>query len=177
LLLCLASAALLQRWVAFSPDSNLMASAGPDPNLCRDVIFFDPMTFPQRFETVRRCFPSIRIWNTRSGEPVRTIELEGDQVRSAAFSPDGKTMAAVDAGIQIFAVETGERLRTLKSKTSQGFAGISFSADGKTMATVTINGAVELWDAPSGDFIRTLADRGPRHRTWASFSPDGKHIL
>jgi WD40 repeat protein/tetratricopeptide (TPR) repeat protein len=49
-----------------------------------------------------------------------------------------------------------------------------FSPDGRTLATVTYTGLLELWDSATGQKVRELAKSGSRMAIGLAFSPDGK---
>ena len=65
--------------VAFSPDGLTLASAGRPNSVSSDL------TRNGR----------IKLWNTRTGEQVRTLEGHSHTVGCVAFSPDGLTLASV----------------------------------------------------------------------------------
>jgi WD40 repeat protein len=57
----------------------------------------------------------------------------------------------------------------------QGVTNLSFSNDGKSIATTSYDGMVRLWNADDGSLIKTF--KGNTKTTWTvAFSPDGKTI-
>ncbi|MEG4188954.1 WD40 repeat domain-containing protein, partial [Microcoleus sp. Pol17_C1] len=58
---------------------------------------------------------------------------------------------------------------------SDGVTSVSFSPDGKTLASASIDKTIKLWDVTTGKQIRTL--QGHSDVVWSvSFSPDGKTL-
>ena len=67
----------------------------------------------------------------------------------------------------------GENLRTLR--VTGPVNSVSFNIDGKTLANGNDDGTIDLWDARTGENLRTLSGHvGPVNSV--SFSPDGKTL-
>ena len=89
---------------------------------------------------------------------------------SAAFSPDGKTIASVDSQeIRLWETETGEHKARLTGHTSS-VSSVAYSPDGNTLATGSGDNKVRLWDPKTGELKHMLTGYS------AAFSPDGKTI-
>src|SRR5439155_2821323 len=80
-------------------------------------------------------------------------------VKSVAFSPDGKLLAAAggrnvrhtrDFGISLWEVDTGREYRRLGDKFLE-LRAVAFSPDGKTVAGASGDGSVRLWEATTGE--------------------------
>jgi WD40 repeat protein len=126
----------------------------------------------------------ITLWDTRTG----ALERQLDAADSAAFSPDGKTLATggSDSRVRLWDVETGRLLRTLDGLPREPNANhcvvgsLAFSPDGKWLAAGfgqlnwlegEYDQVVKVWDLASGQEAATL----PHRNTVPSlaFSPDG----
>lgn len=77
--------------VAFSPDSQILASGGHDQ--------------------------TVRLWNCATGRCLKIFRGHTDYVRSVAFSPDGQILASGghDGIIKLVDVKTGEDIKTLRA--------------------------------------------------------------
>jgi RNA polymerase sigma factor (sigma-70 family) len=118
--------------------------------------------------------------------------------RRVAWSPDGKTLAAVTkvetmfsrkgSAIRLWDVETGQMRKTLVEDAGGGlaFQQVAFSPDGKTIAATVseevilpnmrlIRSVVKVWDAKTLVVKQTLGDNNS-HLVHVAFSPDGKRI-
>lgn len=139
------------RTVAFSPDSQFIASGGYDN--------------------------TIKLWKS-DGTLVSTLKGHNSFITSLRFSPDGKELASSsqDSTIRIWELK-GQPLETLNisPRTSKPFLATRFfslSPDGKLIATTTEN-VVEVWKI-NGSLITKIEPN--INVTSLNFSPDGKII-
>jgi WD40 repeat protein len=78
------------------------------------------------------------------------VQAEGDfgtTLRSLAFSPKGKTLAAAGdvPALSLWDAATGERIQTSSKHIDRIFA-VAFRPDGQTLATGSWDKSVILWD-------------------------------
>lgn len=130
------------------------------------------------------------VWDAATGEKLRTLDgHDKRRVSAAAFSPDGTRV--VTAGTRrtalIWDVATGKKLHTLKghyfapevsfeAQLESDLESAAFSPDGKWVLTGSRGNNVAIWDATTGEHVRSIG----HHRGWVwsvAFSPDGKRVL
>jgi len=91
-----------------------------------------------------------------------------------AFSADGKQLVIGTRGLELIDVATGKRRRVIEQKPAKTIGAVAFSPDG-TMVAAPENRSVRLWDARTGDVIRTM--EGEAWANGIAFSPDGKRMI
>jgi WD40 repeat protein len=105
-----------------------------------------------------------------------------------SFSPDGKYIASagknkvkltktttrLDNTITIWDVSTGRKIRTLNGH-GDCINAVTYSPDGKYIASGSYDKTVKIWIASTGKVIRTIKGHSNRVNS-LSFSPDGKYI-
>jgi WD40 repeat protein len=91
-----------------------------------------------------------------------------------ALSPNGRALAvASTTGVWLYSLPALDFVRLLEGHTGQLFS-VSWSPDGTQVAAGSGYNAIYIWDAVSGDLIRTLDDPdGVEEVTW---SPDGAFL-
>ncbi len=149
--------------VSFSPEGSLLATGDSDGE--------------------------IRLWQVTTGKQVLACKGHTSWVWSVAFSPDGYTLASgsLDQTVKLWDTHTGECLKTLQGHTGQVNAiayglcpsdrlqqpGNTFSPSGYILASGSLDQTVKLWDACTGECLKTL--QGHSSRVWSiAFSPDGQ---
>jgi WD40 repeat protein len=144
--------------VAFSPDGGLLATASADK--------------------------TARLWDTATGQPMRTFVGHQSVVDEVAFSPDGTLLATAsrDGTARLWDTETGKPVhifadhehltRLAMALGAAEFRDVTFSPDGTLLATAGRDKTARLWNTASGQPERTLSG----HRgsvSGVAFSPDG----
>jgi WD40 repeat protein len=119
--------------VAFSKDSRFVASASSDK--------------------------TARVWNTETGETIKTFQTltplvvkyspEPQKwkmpVTGVAFSPDGKTLAmATGRAVHLWDIASGNQSRVLEGH-AQSVTGVVFAPDNRLLASASLDGTVRLW--------------------------------
>jgi WD40 repeat protein/tetratricopeptide (TPR) repeat protein len=164
--------------VSFSPDGQTLASAGEDT--------------------------TVKIWNVaalqnntqlnsteaKNGLLLKTLRGHSKWVFGVSFSPDGQTLASggADGTVKLWSLAAGDRPNPLNAsnlkpksdllRTFEGHADrvtqVSFSPDGKTLASASFDKTVRLWrldDVP----LKTLDGHKNRVQS-VTFSPDGQRL-
>jgi RNA polymerase sigma factor (sigma-70 family) len=97
------------------------------------------------------------LWDPDSGQEVRKVKGSTNEVRSVAFSPDDKQIAAAPAysdTVLLWETATGKRLADPPGHEGYAIGRVSYSADGRVITTVGSDGTQRVWDAATGMPLR-----------------------
>lgn len=140
-------------FVAFSSDGRLLASASG-----RTIV----------------------VWDAESGRELQTIEQDG-QIIALSFSLDSNTLISANKSrvygenvtINLWDAESTREWVSLKGHGAP-ITGLSFSSDGRTLASASGDRVIKLWDVVSGKERTTMSLPGGSHPLKAmSYSRDG----
>ncbi len=143
--------------VAFSPDSQLLASVEGDQG--------------------------IRFWEVKTGKEIRHMPTPGVYQRFLSFTPNGKTLAvladtAAHDQVRFFDVASGKEKTPLDTDMTTG--SLTFSPDGSAIAVA--GDRLQIWDLKPGrpekrfQVSYHIAKNHQRRVCPAVFSPDGKLV-
>ena len=118
-----------------------------------------------------------KIWDSKSGVLLHTLEGHADWVRIANYSPDGKRIvtASRDGTAKIWDSESGTLIHTLEGH-SWYVSTVTYSPDGKRILTASGDKTAKIWDSNSGVLLYNLES----HTDWffsVAYCPDGKRIV
>ena len=123
---------------------------------------------------------SLKSWS-RAGEEVGEISLNGVRLGDVAISPDGGRLAALAPRVLYLwpyadlATSTPDSQKSIKLPGKTYCYSVEFSADGSQVAVACDDSAVRLYDARSGEPVKTMTiHNGPVSQV--AFSPDGARI-
>ena len=125
-------------------------------------------------------YREVRLIDPSTGKELATLSGHADYVRSIAFSPDGKMLAAGggppqrSGEIKIWDLQSHQLLQTMQGHKDCIYS-IAWSPDGKIIASGSYDKMVKLWDVASGKELKNLQDHIDAVFAVA-FSPDGKHL-
>jgi WD40 repeat protein len=184
---------------AFSADGKILASAGWDGSIllwevAAQKMIQPPLTGHQGAVVSVAASPveqmlasagrdgKIVLWNLTTRQPIKTL-LQGrpGTVWQVAFSPDGQTLASAGCAqvtargncehgeIRLWDVATGRQLgQPLVGHHDVAWA-LTFSPDGKKLASSSRDGTIIVWDLGLESWIRRACDIANRNLTEAEW--------
>lgn len=90
---------------------------------------------------------TVKVWNTKTGLPIRDLTGHLGRIRSVAFSPDGKLIAGAgqETVIRLWNAATGEPAGVFAGHTDE-VEGVAFVADGTALLSVGNDRVLICWD-------------------------------
>jgi len=124
----------------------------------------------------------VKLWDANSGELLRTLVGADEPGGYVAISPDGNIVAgSYTTQVVLWDIPSGEILTTLSGESLEGVAGynvgvgqISFSPDGKYLATANMDGVSTIWDVGTSRKVFSLTAAESLPPKAIDYSPDGK---
>src|SRR5262249_45733740 len=98
------------------------------------------------------------LWDLNTKKEVRSFPGHEGEVKFVAFSPDGQRActAWADGGVvRIWSVATAQVLKRIEAHKDVAWSAV-FTSDGKKILTGGADGKAHLWDAQTGDRLRTF---------------------
>ena len=141
--------------VAFSPDGTRLLSGSGNRSLLGSIQD-----------------KTLKLWDTASGQLIRTFEGHADIVTSVAFSPDGARvlLGSGDQTLKLWDAAGGQLVRTLGGH-SGSVNSVTFSPDDMRLLSGSSDGTIRIWNAATGELLASLF--GARDGQWLAMTPAG----
>jgi DNA-binding beta-propeller fold protein YncE len=182
--------------LAFTPDARYLVVGGGVPGKSGTTVTFD-VTNGTRLLTAAREFDSVlaadirpgfdlvatggpskllKIWNTETGELVKSIKKHTDWITALDVSADGVLLASGDrnGGVWVWESLTANEFHTLRGHQAAITAAV-FRADSNVFASASEDGTVRFWEMSGGSEVKKI-DAHPGGVTAFAFSQDGTSV-
>ncbi|KAF3183917.1 hypothetical protein TWF788_005390 [Orbilia oligospora] len=150
-------------------DGNFLRSLEGHTSLVRAVEFYKGLVVSAAGDS------TIKLWD-RNGALLRTLEGYGFSLVTIVLTSDGILVGGCDdATIRLW--DLNEPQLQMSEEHTDLIWGVSFSLDGKVLASTSGDGYIKLW-SEEGELVRTIkADGKGRGVSAIAFSPDGRVLV
>jgi WD40 repeat protein len=129
---------------------------------------------------------SVKVWDARTDNTLWSGSGDVWETNGVSWSPDGRFLATGgEEGVAVIwdgnggeahggKARDGKVLFRLRGHRS-ALGGVSWSSDGRHLATASADGTARVWDAKTGEELMTLAG----HHDWVNdtaWNPDARHL-
>ena len=182
--------------LAFTPDARYLIVGGGVPGKSGVTVTFD-ITTGARQLTVAKEFDSVlaadirpgfdvvatggpsrllKIWNTESGELIKSIKKHTDWITALDLSNDGVLLATGDrnGGVWVWESDTGNEFHTLRGHQA-AISTAAFRNDSNLLATASEDGTIRFWEMNGGSEVKKI-DAHPGGVTAFAFGRDGAFV-
>jgi WD40 repeat protein len=168
--------------LTFSPDGTVLASSDVSQIVWLwDLTTYSSITSLDTWATSLSFSPdgrmlvttgtSVILWDIEARSQIINLPMNQRRIKDAAFSPDGRMLAAGDSNtVQIWDTTTASEIELLEGY-RDGVRSIAFSPDGVTLASASADGLVQLWDVSTESEVASF--RPPYSMAILVFNSDG----
>jgi WD40 repeat protein/class 3 adenylate cyclase len=120
---------------------------------------------------------TLKVFDSSNGKKFLELAASPKGIQHIAFSPKGDHIAVADQeGARVWNATTGKQLLTYSGHGEGArLSGITFSPDGKWIASAGNDATIQVWNSETGGELFTLVGHtGPTFGV--SFSPDGQYL-
>ncbi|MBD2299069.1 NB-ARC domain-containing protein [Nostoc sp. FACHB-190] len=181
--------------IKFSPDGETVMSCGTDKIQLWNLENGEPqMTLHEPHHRIRSLTYSpdqkmiavgsddqlVRLWNTQTGEIIKTFQGYSNRIWTVAVSPVPQqdmiclASGSDDGNIRLWNAASGECDQTLSGHQGR-VRHVSFSPDGKLLASASHDRTIKLWDVSTGECLKTW--RGHTDWVWSVIFNQNNHTL
>jgi len=117
---------------------------------------------------------AVRVWDTKTGNQIVTLEGHSKSIGAAAFSPDGNLIATADAEqVRVWSAHDGKELRALQRPPVARH--LDFAPDSRRLLVEGV-GHLGIWDAQTGKNLVSF-ESSSLPFTFAELSRDASRVL
>jgi WD40 repeat protein len=166
--------------IALAPDGSALVSMGYEE--------FQVRASPNSVHNLNTA--QIKLWDLETGQQRSSLSLDSEAIKldtlelrsGLVFSPDGKTVAAVEMGdLLLWDVDTGQ-IGAILEASGDTLNAVAFAPSGDLWATSTLYRSstraesVKVWDVGAEQTLLTLDELPPSEAWSVAYSPDGSTL-
>ena len=121
---------------------------------------------------------SVRVWDSTTGDCIRTMGDDSDSIVSIDISSSGKRLVSGcrDGSVRVWEVDSGILLYGPMEESSDALLSVAISSDGSRVAAGSTDSNVRLWTLEAAHTTYKILEGHTDYVRSVAFSPDGKKI-